>query len=231
MKLLAVETATEACSAALYIDGEITEKYSLTANGHSKLILPMIDSLLSEAGLQASTLNGLAFGCGPGSFTGVRIATGVIQGIAFALDLPVMPVSNLAAVAQDFFDHNADDIAFVAMDARMNEIYWGLYQRNKSGYAELLGAEAVTPAKDIEFQDVVGVGIGAGWQAYHQELLSRLAHRVIRYETDNLPRAKAIARLGANGFKQGLAVTVEQAMPVYLRDKVAKKESEREKRK
>jgi tRNA threonylcarbamoyladenosine biosynthesis protein TsaB len=228
MRLLAVETATEACSAALMIDGDITEQFNLTANGHSKLILPMIGSLLADAGLQPSDLDGLAFGCGPGSFTGVRIATGIIQGIAFALDLPVVAVSNLAAVAQDFFDHTQENLAFVAMDARMDEIYWGVYQRNTSGYAELRGKETVLPASEVEFPDVSGVGIGSGWKVYHQELLTRLSHCVIRYEVDNLPRARAIVRLGAEGFKQGLAVPVEHAMPIYLRDKVAKKESERQ---
>jgi tRNA threonylcarbamoyladenosine biosynthesis protein TsaB len=227
LKLLAIETATEACSAALMIDGEITEQFTLTANGHSKLILPMIDVLTTEAGLQPSDLDGLAFGCGPGSFTGVRIATGIIQGIAFALDLPAVPVSNLAAVAQDFFDQTQENLAFVAMDARMNEIYWGVYQRNNYGYAELIGKEVVTPASNIEFPDVSGVGIGSGWKVYNQELLTRLSRRVIRYEADNLSRARAVARLGVEGFKQGLAVPVEHAMPVYLRDKVAKKESER----
>lgn len=227
MKLLAIETATEACSAALTIDGEITEQFCLTANGHSKLILPMIDSLMSNAGLQSTDLDSLAFGCGPGSFTGVRIATGIIQGIAFALDLPVVPVSNLAAVAQDFFDHNEENLAFVAMDARMNEIYWGVYQRNASGFAALLDKEAVLPASEIEFPDLSGVGIGTGWKVHSQALTARLSHRVIRYEIDNTPRAKAVAKLGVEGIKQGLAVAVEHAMPVYLRDKVAKKESER----
>ena len=227
MKLLAIDTATEACSAALLIDDEIHERYELTANGHSKIILPMIDGLLSDAGLQPSDLDALAFGCGPGSFTGVRIATGVIQGIAFALDLPVVPVSNLAAVAQDFFNNNTENAAFVAMDARMNEIYWGVYRRNEHGFAEPVGPESVVPADRIEFPDILGVGIGTGWKVYATALADRLAHRLIRFESENLPRARVIARLGNEGFKQGLAVPVEQAMPVYLRDKVAKKESER----
>lgn len=227
MKLLAVETATEACSAALMVDGDITEEYCLTTNGHSKLILPMIDSLLSEAGFQPKDLDCLAFGCGPGSFTGVRIATGITQGIAFALDLPVAPVSNLAAVAQDFFDHNDENIAFVAMDARMNEVYWAVYQRNTEGFAELLGTEAVTSADEIEFPEVSGVGIGTGWNQYNQEMLSRLSYRAIKYQDYNLPRASAIARLGIKVFQQGLAVSVAQALPVYLREKVAKKVSER----
>ncbi len=243
MKLLAVETSTEACSAALFIDGEvaddcmdaggramhgaIAERYELAPKEHTKLILPMIDSLMADAGLKPQQLDALAFSRGPGSFTGVRIATGVIQGIALGADLPVVPVSTLAAIAQDFFDHNEDDVAFVAMDARMDEIFWGVYRRDAQGYAELIGDEAVTPADAVEFPDLTGVGIGSGWGVYTQELMTRLAGRVSHYEADRLPRAGAIARLGARGFEQGLAVPVEQAMPVYLRDKVAKKESER----
>jgi len=227
MKLLAVETSTEACSAALFIDGEVAERFELALKEHTKLILPMIDSLMLEAGLKPQQLDALAFSRGPGSFTGVRISTGVIQGIAFGADLPVVPVSTLAAIAQDFFDHNDEDVAFVAMDARMDEIFWGVYRRDDQGYAELVGDEAVTPANAVRFPDLTGVGIGSGWGVYHQELTNRLAGQVKRYKADMLPRAAAIARLGARGFEQGLAVAVEQAMPVYLRDKVAKKESER----
>ena len=104
MKVLAVETSTDACSAALFIDGIVTERFELTPKEHTRLILPMIDNLMSEAGLRPQQLDALAFSCGPGSFTGVRIATGVIQGIALGADLPVVPVSTLAAIALDFFD-------------------------------------------------------------------------------------------------------------------------------
>ena len=235
MKLLAVETATEACSAALYIDGIVTERFELTPKEHTRLILPMIDSLMTDAGLKPQQLDALAFGCGPGSFTGVRIATGVIQGIALGADLPVVPVSTLAAIAQDFFDNNSKaqaelstfKVAFTAMDARMWEIFWGVYQRDEQGFAELIGKESVTPAANVEFPDIIGVGVGSGWGVYKQELMTRLAGRVSYCENDNLPRAGAIARLGVRGFKLGLAVAVELAMPVYLRDKVAKKEAER----
>jgi len=231
MKLLAVETATEACSAALYIDGSITERFSLTANEHTKLILPMIDSLMTEAGLIPQQLDALAFGCGPGSFTGVRIATGVIQGIAFGADLPVVPISTLAAIAQDYFDSNINmeqHTAFTAMDARMGEIFWGVYDRDEQGYAKLIGKEAVTLADDIAFPDLNGIGLGSGWGVYEHELMLRLAGKVNHYEVDIRPRARAIARLGARGFELGLAVAVELAMPVYLRDKVAKTEAERQ---
>lgn len=227
MKLLAVETSTEACSAALFIDGEVAERFELAPKEHTKLILPMIDTLMADAGLKPQQLDALAFSRGPGSFTGVRIATGVIHGIALGADLPVVPVSTLAAIAQDFFDRNDDHVAFVAMDARMDEIFWGVYRRDARGYAELIGDEAVTPADAVEFPDLTGVGIGSGWGVYSQELTVRLAGRVSRYQAELLPRAGAIARLGARGFEQGLAVAVEQAMPVYLRDKVAKTELER----
>lgn len=227
MKLLAVETSTEACSAALFMDGEITERYQLAPKEHTKLILPMIDGLMAEAGLKPQQLDALAFSRGPGSFTGVRIATGVIQGIAMGTDLPVVPVSTLAAIAQDFFDHNNDNVAYVAMDARMDEIFWGVYQRDGEGYAELIGEETVTPADSVKFPELRGIGIGSGWGVYHQSLMVRLEGLVSHYQANMLPRAGAIARLAAQGFEQGQAVAVELAMPVYLRDKVAMKESER----
>jgi tRNA threonylcarbamoyladenosine biosynthesis protein TsaB len=228
MKLLAVETATEACSAALYLDGVTSERFALAPKHHTRLILPMIDELMSEAGLSASQLDALAFGCGPGSFTGIRIATGVIQGIALGADLPVVRVSTLAAMAQDYFDRTDGSLAFVAMDARMAEIFWGVYQRDANGFAVLSGEETVTAAESVIYpESVVGVGIGSAWGIYAEPLTSRLAGRVSHYEIDNLPRAALIARLGVHGFNQGLAVPVEQAMPVYLRDKVAKTEAER----
>lgn len=234
MKLLSVETATEACSAALIVNGTVTERYQQTQREHTRLILPMIDSLMAEAGLKPHDLDGLAFGRGPGSFTGVRIATGIIHGIALGAGLPVVPVSTLAAIAQDFFDNNeaqggvmSINAAFVAMDARMGEIYWGVYRRGEQGYAELIGNESVTPAESIETHDLTGAGVGTGWGVYQHELLKRLNGKVICIEPAYLPRAGAIARLGAHGFELGMAVDVEQAMPVYLRDNVAKKESER----
>lgn len=228
MKLLAVETATDACSAALSINGVINERYALASKEHTQLILPMVDDLMKEAGLQPFDLDGLAFGRGPGSFTGVRIATGIIQGLALGLDLQVVPVSTLAAIAQDYFDSHDDcNVAFVAMDARMGEIFWGVYQRDAAGFAQLVGEEVVTPPQLIEFPDLVGVGLGTGWGVYESFLLERLDEQITHYEVDHLPKARAIAALGNHGFNQQLAVSVERAMPVYLRDKVAKKECER----
>lgn len=227
MKLLAVETSTEACSAALFIDGLVQEKFEIAPREHTKLILPMIDSLLADAELKPQQLDALAFSRGPGSFTGVRISTGVIQGIAFGADLPVVPVSTLAAIAHGFLKQGESDCAFTAMDARMGEIFWGVYQKDPQGYAELIGDEAVTLAENIVFPDKQGVGVGSGWGVYQQELSACLGAQLVGFEADNLPRASAIAELGVMGFNKNQAVDVELAMPVYLRDKVAKKESER----
>lgn len=228
MKLIAVETSTDACSAALFIDGEIREKFAVAPREHTKLILTMIDDLMAEAQLVPSQLDAVALSRGPGSFTGVRIATGVAHGIALGCDIPVALVSTLASMAQVMFNRDQQaELAFTALDARMSEIFWGVYRRNALGLAELLGEEAVTPAADVIFPTQFGHGIGSGWQVYREVLSARLAPWLQAIDEDVWPRAACIAQLGAYQFANGNAVPVEQAMPVYLRDKVAKKQSER----
>lgn len=227
MKLLAVETSTQACSAALHIDDEVVERFEIAPRGHSKLILLMIDSLMADAELKPQQLDALAFSRGPGSFTGVRISTGVIQGIAFGADLPVVPVSTLAAIAHHYFKTSESYCAFTAMDARMGEIFWAVYQKNQQGFAELVGDEAVTLAENIIYPNKQGLGIGSAWEIHQQQLSETLGELLLGFEAEHLPRASAITDLGVLGYEQDLAVDVEKAMPVYLRDKVAKKESER----
>ncbi|MEI7838897.1 MAG: tRNA (adenosine(37)-N6)-threonylcarbamoyltransferase complex dimerization subunit type 1 TsaB [Methylococcaceae bacterium] len=223
MKLLALDTSTEACSAALFIDGEIRQRFEITPKAHTKLLLPMIESLLAEAELKLSQLDALAFGCGPGSFTGLRIATGVVQGLAFGADLPVVPVSTLAALAQN----RLPKLAFVATDARIGEIFWGVYQRNADGFMELVGKEAVLPVEKIEFPQKSALGMGSGWRVYKDELLLKTEGFVTQIESDVLPQSSTIAELGVYGFQRGLGVAAEFAQPVYLRDKVAQTEIER----
>lgn len=223
MKLLALDTSTEACSAALFLDGEIHQRFEITPKAHTKLLLPMIESLLAEAQLKLSQLDALAFGCGPGSFTGLRIATGVVQGLAFGADLPVVPVSTLAALAQK----QAHELSFVAMDARIGEIFWGIYQKNSDGFVELVGKEAVLPVSQIQFPNQSAIGIGSGWCVYEAELVEKTRGWVSKIESEVLPESSLIAKLGVYGFKQGRAVAAELAQPVYLRDKVAQTERER----
>lgn len=228
MKILAVETSTDACSAALWIDGECRQEFALAPRAHTKLILPMIDKLMSQAGLRPQQLNAIALSRGPGSFTGVRIAGAVVQGIALGADLPVAPVSTLAAIAQDHFNrHPHSQLSFTAMDARMDEIFWGCYGRSELGLAELLGEEVVTPADAVEFPAKTGFGVGSGWGVYTEVLSEKLKPYLQGVEAEVWPSAVCIAQLAALMVANGQTVAVEQAMPVYLRDKVAKKQSER----
>jgi tRNA threonylcarbamoyladenosine biosynthesis protein TsaB len=225
MKLLSLETSTEACSAALYVDGEVTERYQLAPQQHNQLILPMIESLLAAAGLSLNQMDALAFGRGPGSFTGVRIAAGVVQGLAFGADLPVAPVSTLAAMAQEAFAETESRYAFPCIDARMGEVYWGVYRRGAEGLAVVVGSEAVADAGMVEFpEEAEGFGIGSGWGTYARVLRERVGEgRVHGILADRFPRACWVARLGAGVFQRGECVMAEDAQPVYLRDKVAKK--------
>jgi tRNA threonylcarbamoyladenosine biosynthesis protein TsaB len=224
MNILAVETATEACSAALLADGQLIERYRLAPREHNRLILPMVEAVLAEAGLGLRQLDALAFGRGPGSFTGVRIAAGVAQGIAYGADLPVIPVSTLAALADDALAETGLDCALACIDARMGEVYWGVYRRGGEGYPELWGEEAVLPADLAPCpEDARGVGAGSGWATYGAALRERLGSGVAAVLADRFPRAGIVARLGAEAFRQGRALPPEQAQPVYLRDNVAKK--------
>ncbi len=221
MKLLAVETATEACSAALSIDGEVVEEFVVQPRHHSRLILPMIDRLMAEAQLHPSQLDGLAFGAGPGAFTGVRIATGVIQGIGLGLELPVLPVSTLAAMSQQALDDFKQfDWVFPSIDARLGEIYWAVYRRHHQG-VELVGNELVIHAAQVPCPDFAGVGVGSGWQVYKEPLTKRLDGKVLNVCDDYLPRAGIVARLAVANFAK--AQPVEKVRPVYLRNNVAKK--------
>ncbi|HLF96071.1 MAG TPA: tRNA (adenosine(37)-N6)-threonylcarbamoyltransferase complex dimerization subunit type 1 TsaB [Methylococcaceae bacterium] len=223
MKLLAVESATDACSAALWLDGEVLERYAVEPRRHSTLLLPMLDELLAEAGLELNQLDGLSFGRGPGSFTGVRIATGVIQGIALAADLPVAPVSTLAALALQAFDATDASWAFAGLDARMDEVYWGVYRRDPAGGVHLWNCESVGPAAAVAFpENAAGVGVGSAWDQYHAILAGRLDASV-PWLPGCQPRAGHIARLAALDLQSGLGVAAENALPVYLRDTVVKK--------
>lgn len=228
MKILALDTATEACSAALLVNGEVIERYQQAPREHNRLILPMIAELLAEAGLSLTDLDALAFGRGPGSFTGVRIATGVTQGLAFGANLPVIPVSTLAAMAQAVFEETSDAYAFPCIDARMGEVYWAVYRRGVEGMAELVGEEAVAPAERVIFPEFAqGQGIGSGWATYRSVLYDCLGEgRVTGLLENRYPRARHIARLAAQSSSESAAVSAEQAQPVYLRDNVAKKSRE-----
>lgn len=217
MKLLALDTATEACSAAVWVDGNVLERYELAPRRHAALILPMIESVLAEAGLSAGQLDAIAVGRGPGAFTGVRIAMGIAQGIAFAADRPVAPVSTLAALALGAARATGEARIAAALDARMSEVYWGLYAVN--GYeTELLGEERVCVPEAVTAPPGAWFGAGSGWAVYAEALAQRLT--VSGWRSDCYPRAGDIARLAATPSQRGAWVVAEQALPVYLRDRV-----------
>ena len=221
LKILALDTSSEACSTALWLDGEVLERFE-TGSQHSERILPMVQEVLAQAGYGLTQLDAIAFGRGPGSFTGLRIAAGVAQGLAFGANLPVVPVSSLAALAQGV------DVPHVlaAFDARMQQVYWGAYIRNAQGMVELVGEEQVlAPAQVPVPDDATWVGAGSGWDQYAAVLSARLKSRVSAWRAQCFPRARFVARLGAYLYEQGLTLKPEQALPVYLRDDVAIKKA------
>ncbi|MEW6612603.1 MAG: tRNA (adenosine(37)-N6)-threonylcarbamoyltransferase complex dimerization subunit type 1 TsaB [Pseudomonadota bacterium] len=212
--LLAIETATEACSVALLHGGEVTERFEVAPLGHAALVTAMIDQVLAEAGVRLGMLDAIAFGRGPGSFTGVRVAVSAAQGLALALDRPLIPVSSLQAVAMET-DYPR---VLAAFDARKGEVYWGIYVRAAGQMPTLQGEECVAvpervpvPAGDAWF------GVGTGWGAHADALSARLAGRLQGMAPAALPRAAAVVRLALPRWLAGEAVDVEQALPVYIR--------------
>lgn len=224
MKLLAVETATEACSAALVNGEEITERYRIAPRKHAELILPMAQELLSDAGISLSDLDAVAFGRGPGSFTGLRIAAGIVQGIALGTDLPVVPVSTLAALAQGVMNEFSVRNVLAALDARMDELYWGAYTRDQNGLARLQGEEKVGPPEHVStIESGPWVGAGSGWTEYQVHLKKLPGIKIDRVILDRFPHAADVALLAVDAFEAGMVVPAESATPEYLRNDVARK--------
>jgi len=232
MKILAIDTATEACSAALYVDGVITEQFQVAPREHTQLILNMIEALLDQSGLKVGQLDALAFGRGPGSFTGVRIATGIVQGLAFASDLPVVPVSTLAALAQQAYDDHQHEHVLATIDARMGEIYWACYVKGENNIMSLSSEECVTPAESVVLTADLSkhwCATGSGWSSYKDVLTDITGDQITDIYGEELPHASSIVKLAADAFKCGQAVEASQALPVYLRNDVAKKKGEQSK--
>ncbi len=224
MKLLAIDTATENCSAALLIDECLLERELECARGHAEHILPMVDALLAEAGVALTTLDAIAFGRGPGAFTGVRLAASVTQGLAFGASLGVVAVSDLQALAQRSLglQPRVDRIA-VCNDARMGEAYCACYER-RGERAEPLGPERVGTAETLAGTCVAVAGIGRGFAAYPQ-LADRLGVAVPPGWERLLPRAREIARLAVPEVRLGRLLEPEQALPSYVRNEVARPSS------
>ncbi len=231
MKILALDTATEACSAAIYVDGEVTGRYQLAPREHSRLILKMIDGLLAEADIPVNGLDAIAFGRGPGSFMGLRIAAGVVQGIAFAHDIPVIPVSTLKAIAQRAFEQTQSRHVLAAIDARMDEVYWAAYILDDSMqplWRAVVDECVISPDKIhlpgmLTDNSVTWVGAGSGWANYADRLLTDDDFTLQGMLPDCHPGAEQVVKLAVEDLKSGNTVSAAEAIPVYLRNDVAKK--------
>ena len=231
MIILAIETATEACSAALLISDEVNNtkkthvRFQHAPREHTKLILSMLDEVLEEAGTALKDVDAIAFGRGPGAFTGLRIAAGVAQGVALSVGKPVVPVSTLATLAQSVVgQHGEAQSIIVALDARMNEVFWGEFIFD-NGRLELQGQEQVSPPqvlidklKNTEKTKKKIIAIGNGWEAYPFELTAPVIH-IKGY----FPSAEQVAELALPLLLSGNTVLPEDAQPVYIRNNVAKK--------
>lgn len=245
MRVLALETSTEYCSVALWQDGASVERCELVGQKHSELLLAMLDALLKDAGLRikeppqggrrrvpngsAITLaqvDGIAFGMGPGSFTGVRIACGATQGLALGANLPVAGVCTLLALAEA----SGKSRVIAALDARMSELYLAVYERRAGVWVALVEPCLCKPGDAPAVPGDDWHGVGSGFAVHGVALQARYAGQLQGVDAAAVPRAAAIAVLGAAQFAKGLGVDAALALPLYLRDKVALKTHEREAR-
>ncbi len=219
LNLLALDASTEYCSVALLCDGALTFHEEHAVQRHSELILPMVEDLLADSGLALAQLDGIAFGAGPGSFTGLRIACGVAQGLAFGAGLPVVPVGTLVALAQE----TGAQKVIACLDARMGEIYHAAYRREPAGWTEIVAPD-VSPAQSAPVLDGDGwFGCGNGFAVYADALAKRYGRQLDGIAAGLHPHARSIARLALPVLAAGGGLPAERAAPLYVRDKVALK--------
>jgi tRNA threonylcarbamoyladenosine biosynthesis protein TsaB len=220
MNLLAIETATEACSVALVHGETVVARSELAPRRHAERVLPMADELLAEAGIGKHALDAIAVGRGPGAFTGVRLAVSLAQGMAMALDLPVVTISSLAALALEAPENDAAILAVI--DARMGEIYAASYRRDGNGGLQALDEERVCLPDALALpQEAAWNVVGSGWATYADTLIKPLSRTLRSANGVCYPQARHVATLAVSEFKAGKAQAPELALPVYLRDKVA----------
>ncbi len=224
MNLLALETSTELCSVALWSGGKVAAaRDTLAGQRHSELLLPMVDELMTQQGLNPADLNAIAFGAGPGSFTGLRIACGVAQGIAFATNLPVIAVGTLQALAAA----SGAQRALCCLDARMGEIYHAAYELHDGDWITVSEPVLCSAANAPDLNDDGWTACGSGFVAHGAALAQRYAGRISTIRAELVPHAREVAALAARGYARGEAVSAELAAPFYIRDKVALRVDER----
>ncbi len=229
MQILAIDISTEYLSLALWLDGRVLSRDIHAGQSHSQQILPTLRDLLTEAQLDLEALDGIAFGAGPGSFTGLRIACGVTQGLAFGAGLPVVEVSTLQALAQQ----SGANKVIACLDARMGEIYYAAYEKKDDVWLEVIAPALFKPEQAPALQGNDWVGVGTGWLAYPEMLNQVYQDHLVeppKPEHSSHPTALAIAEIALPVFAAGQAKAAHEVAPIYIRNKVALKMSEREKR-
>ncbi|WP_072292821.1 tRNA (adenosine(37)-N6)-threonylcarbamoyltransferase complex dimerization subunit type 1 TsaB [Nitrosovibrio sp. Nv17] len=223
MRILAFDTSTEYCSVAVLTGDACVHREVLAQQRHSELILPMARCLLDEAGLALAQLDGIAFGAGPGSFTGLRIACGVAQGMALGAGLPVAGIGTLEALAEAA----GGDRVVASLDARMGEIYHAAYERTLDGWQPVSAPVLCAPQQAPRMEGSGWTGCGSGFAVYGEALRARHAGRIDRILPGIRPHAREVARLAKAAFECGRGMDPAGAVPFYVRDKVALKERER----
>ena len=219
--VLAVDTATEACSAALLVNGEITGRREVAPQRHDALVFEMCRALLREAQIGFEALDALVFGRGPGAFTGVRIAAALVQSIAWVRSLPVVGVSDLQSVAQSAMERRGAQPVLVAMDARMGEVYYGCFECDAQGLACAVGEEGVASPQAVQVPagfSRVCIGAGSGWKVARAALSTRFDGRLDAVEADILPDAAVMLRLAIPRIRTADILPASGALPVYLRN-------------
>ncbi len=219
-KILGFDTATHACTVALWIDGDIEERFQIAERQHAELILPMVEDLLASASLELTALDALAYGSGPGSFMGVRIAAGIVQGLAFGAKKPVIPVSTLQALAETaYLAYNASAI-LPAWDARMKAVYWGAY-RVEEGIMQPAQDDRLNEPADIIAPQGEWLAVGNAWEVYQNDFPKELTDQLIDVKAEVYPHAGAIVRIAERKLKAHDTQSPGEALPVYLRNKIA----------
>ena len=223
--ILAIETSSELASCALLHDGAVSARESSGVRTHSATILPMVQELLAAAGIALADVDAIAFGAGPGSFTGVRTACGIAQGLAFGAGLPVVPVVTLEAAAERCWQASGATEVLVVLDARMNEVYWAQYRRNGDGWDAVCAPALAAPAQVAPVMVDGLAACGNGLEAYAAAFAGAAFANIV---PGIVPHAEQVARLGQLGLAHGHGVGAAQAQPLYLRNKVAYTSAERQ---
>jgi tRNA threonylcarbamoyladenosine biosynthesis protein TsaB len=223
LKILALDTSTEYCSVALLSDNDVTSREDYAGQRHSELILPMVRQVLADSGITLADLDGIAFGSGPGSFTGLRIACGITQGLAFGADLPVVGICTLEALAQEA---GAEKVV-TALDARMGEIYHAAYEKGRHEWQPVAQPSLCRPENAPLPKGDNWIACGSGFDMYEERLRVRYEGCVKRIISQTRPNAHSIARLAVGKFARGQSTGPSEAAPLYIRNKVALKENER----